>query len=506
MLCDSLHTEIPIDSRRLLIGSPGERRSRALTLIAAAAIAICTVRIAHSNPLAFADSLRCTGDPNAATTVPGWKIVEGSPALQCAGGLSAKWPGRAPRVVMASGPYGTSMLERVIPFAAGGPPQARYTLSAWFGTSGQGSAAAILTGDFLGRSGERLGGPIVLEGPSAVTAGGPVLFEPRKASGQIPRGAVALRLFLDLRGSNAGTASYVAATRLEVTPTVQFPPVSPPPAHVPRFDHVFLIMMENTDYSQLIDDTKSAPYIDSLTLRGTLLANYQAVYHPSDENYLAIAGGDTFVSGPIYFPNIHVAAQSLGGLLEAAGRTWKTYEEGMGTPCNTTKRFDKYYMADDTPFINFDDIQQDPARCRAHMVPLKEWPKDLRDKATTPAFAWLAADDYNDGEASGNGSPQSLRVQDRWLRRTLQPLFKSAAWRDQKTLLVITWDESDTPTNNHIATIVLGSRGTVKAGYISVRVYNHYSTARVIEAALGLPSMTSNDGYALPFDDAFASD
>lgn len=285
---------------------------------------------------------------------------------------------------------------------------------------------------------------------------------------------------------------------------MSFTPPVPPPARVPRFDHVFLIMMENTDYRQVVGDEKNAPYINSLAARGTLLANYQAVYHPSDENYLAIAGGDTFVGGGVYYPNIHVTAPHIGDLLETAGRSWKSYLEGMGTPCNVTTQYDANFEPDDAPFINFSDIQGNPGRCRAHLVDLREWFKDLEGAATTPVFAWLAADDYDDGEISGNGSPKSLRVQDRWLKRTLDPLFASPAWREQRSLLILTWDESSTIVNNHIATILVGSRGTVKAAYVSPRRYDNYSTARTIEAALGLPSMTSNDAYAPALDDAFA--
>jgi hypothetical protein len=262
-------------------------------------------------------------------------------------------------------------------------------------------------------------------------------------------------------------------------------------------------MMENTDFGQVIGDTKDAPFMNSLAARGTLLANYQAVYHPSDQNYLAIAGGDTFVRGPVYFPKIHVAARNLGDLLEAAGKSWKSYLEGMGTPCNVTTRYDKNFEPDDAPFINFNDIRSNPERCRAHLVDLSEWFRDLKGAATTPAFAWLAADDYDDGELPGNGSPKSLRVQDAWLKRTLEPLFAAPAWREQRSLLILTWDESSTMVNNHIATIVVGSRGMVKSDYVSRRRYDPYSTARTIEAALGLPSMTSNDAWAPAFGDAF---
>ncbi|HEV2272088.1 MAG TPA: alkaline phosphatase family protein [Steroidobacteraceae bacterium] len=463
--------------------------------------------LAHAgppNPLAPVGTLRCTADPKAASTVPGWSIVSGSPALRCGSAFPAMWPARsAPRVVIASGPYGTSVLERLLPLQAVASQHRRFTLSASFGAFGQGSERAALTGEFLGASGQRLGAAVVLRGPPAVGRKLPVRFAPHSVAGNIPPGAVEMDLRLELGGRTGVAMSYVAAMRLETAPLMSFPPPAPPPARVPRFDHVFLIMMENTDYGQVAGDTKNAPFINSLAARGTLLANYQAVYHPSDQNYLAIAGGDTFVRDGAYFPKIHVAAQNLGDLLEAAGETWKTYLEGMGTPCNVTTRYDKNFEPDDAPFINFSDIQSNPGRCRAHLVDLSAWFGDLKRAADTPAFAWLAADDYDDGELPGNGSPKSLRVQDAWLQRTLDPLFTSPAWREQRCLLILTWDESSTTLNNHIATIVVGSRRTVKSAYVSLRRYDNYSTARTIEAALGLPSMTSNDAYAPTLDDAF---
>lgn len=479
-------------------------RAAALAFAAAALAPVCPAHAGGANPLAFARAFRCTADPQAASTVPGWTTVAGSPALRCGESLAATWPpGGQPRVVVANGPYGASLLERLIPLEAAASSRRRFVLSAWFATSGRGSGRPVLTGEFLAASGERVGAPLVLTGPTAPRGGLSLRFVPRRIAGRIPRGAIELDLRLRLSGRTAAARSYVAAMRLEVMPAMSFPPPAPPPARVPRFDHVFLIMMENTDYGQVIGDVRDAPFINSLAARGTLLADYQAVYHPSDENYLAIAGGDTFVRGGAYFPKIDIAARNLADLLEAAGERWRAYLEGMGTPCNVSTRYDRNFEPDDAPFILFSDIRGNPARCRAHLRDLGEWPEDLEREATTPAFAWLAADDYDDGEIPGNGSPKSLRVQDAWLKRTLQPLFASPAWRRQKSLLILTWDESSTLVENHIATLVVGSRGTIRSGYVSYRHYDHYSTARTIEAALGLPSITSNDGYAAPFNDAF---
>lgn len=479
---------------------------RSKSMLAGAVVAIligCAARASDLNPLGFAAQFRCTADPRAATSIPGWLIIKGSPALRCTGSLPATWPkGRTPSMVVASGPYGTSVLRRTIrlhPVRR----QERFTLSARLAACGVGLAPAQLTGEFLGTSGRRLGRSLQLHGARGVRACRRIRFARHSVEGIMPSGAAALRLRLVLPGRNAEAATYAGGMRLLVRPGMRFALPRPPRAEVPHFDHVFLIMMENTNYGQVIGALKAAPYINELAARGTVLSNYQAVYHPSDENYLAIAGGDTFVRGGSYFPHIHIAARNLGDLLEAAGKSWKAYEQGMGTPCNTSTRYDKYYEPDDAPFVNFTDIMRNAKRCRAHLVDLTDWPVDLRHRATTPAFAWLAADDYDDGEASGNGSALSLRVQSHWLHQTLAPLFRSPAWRTQKSLLIITWDESSETRRNHVATLVLGSEGTVRVGYISARRYDHYSTARVIEAALGLPAMTSNDAYARPFNDAF---
>lgn len=456
-----------------------------------------------ANPLQFAAAYRCTSDPGEATTVPGWITVAGSPALRCADSLHAAWPGMRPRVAISSGPFGRSSLQRMLNLPGVAATGSHVILSAWFAASGRTTAHAVVRAQFLGAAGRILGRALELDGPPAAAHAAALIFTPRRAVAKLPPGTAAIRLRVELDGVTAGTRSYVAALNLRLTPPVNFAPPLPPRAAVPRFDHVFLIMMENTDFRQVIGDRKDAPFINALAARGALLANYQAVYHPSDENYLAIAGGDTFARNGAYFPGLRVTARNLGDLLERADLSWKTYEQGMGTPCNTTTRYDRNYEPDDTPFILFSDIRDDPLRCRAHLVGMHQWPKDLRRAGSTPAFAWLAADDYNDGEASGNGSPASLRVQDAWLKHALQPLFDSPAWRTQKSLLILTWDESDTTSNDHVATIVVGSKGTVKAGYVSRVRYDHYSTARTIEAALDLPAMTSNDGFARPFNDVF---
>lgn len=67
----------------------------------------------------------------------------------------------------------------------------------------------------------------------------------------------------------------------------------PVPTGVPHLDHVFLIMMENHGFSQIIDNP-SAPYINYLAQTENLATNYYAIAHPSLNNYLEITGGSNF--------------------------------------------------------------------------------------------------------------------------------------------------------------------------------------------------------------------
>lgn len=67
------------------------------------------------------------------------------------------------------------------------------------------------------------------------------------------------------------------------------------PKGVPHLDHVFLIMMENHGYQQILNNPNE-PYLNSLIANKevNLATNYFAVGHPSLTNYLEIVGGSNF--------------------------------------------------------------------------------------------------------------------------------------------------------------------------------------------------------------------
>jgi hypothetical protein len=67
------------------------------------------------------------------------------------------------------------------------------------------------------------------------------------------------------------------------------------PRGIPHLDHVFVIMMENHGYQQVIGNPNE-PYLNSLiaSKKVNLATNYFAVGHPSLTNYLEIVGGSNF--------------------------------------------------------------------------------------------------------------------------------------------------------------------------------------------------------------------
>jgi hypothetical protein len=113
---------------------------------------------------------------------------------------------------------------------------------------------------------------------------------------------------------------------------------------VPRYQHVFMFYFENEDYAQIVGNTKQAPYLNSLLKQGSVLGQFYAEEHPSDANYLALAGGSAFgipLDDPEEEnPKYTINARNIGDLVDGGTRTGKpTCRARMAramTPCTAT--------------------------------------------------------------------------------------------------------------------------------------------------------------------------
>src|SRR5207302_10768331 len=116
------------------------------------------------------------------------------------------------------------------------------------------------------------------------------------------------------------------------TPTpAPTPTPTPTPAGLPTFSHVFTIVMENEESTSVIGNG-AAPYINGLANSYGLATQYYAVSHPSLPNYLALtAGSPLSISSDC--TTCWVNASNLADQIEASGRSWKAYMEGMPSAC-----------------------------------------------------------------------------------------------------------------------------------------------------------------------------
>jgi len=93
-------------------------------------------------------------------------------------------------------------------------------------------------------------------------------------------------------------------------------------SHIRKFDHVFIIMMENTGYDALIGNP-NAPFVNYAAANYGLANNYYGVTHPSQPNYIAATSGST--NGVPDDSDTTINVTNVVDQLEANHKDWKAY-------------------------------------------------------------------------------------------------------------------------------------------------------------------------------------
>jgi hypothetical protein len=251
--------------------------------------------------------------------------------------------------------------------------------------------------------------------------------------------------------------------------------------------------MENTPYSGIIGNSQ-APYINSLAAQGAVAGNYTATDHPSLPNYAELTSGQSFPNASSDCdpsPSCQSNARNLADTITASGRTWKSYEESMGTACN--KSSSGQYAGKHNPFIYYTGIREDAARC-AHIVPLTAMAADFASPSTAPAYSFVTPDMCHDAHDC------DMAEADRWLSAFARSLMDSPGFSSGRSLLVVTFDEGESDSQR-VFTVFAGP--SVKPGYRSAAAYNHYSLLRTIEDNFGLAPLSDSDASARPMSEFF---
>jgi phospholipase C len=321
--------------------------------------------------------------------------------------------------------------------------------------------------------------------------------------------------------------------------------LSLPASAIPPYAHIFLIVEENKGYELVIGPDTAAPNINRLAHEYALATQFYAEVHPSEGNYVAMLGGDTYgihdddafyckpgtkdrwcpKSGGADYVDHSLKARSLVDQLEERGLTWKAYMESLPVPGSLAVRWpsadapvagmpQQLYAVKHNGFMNFVRVQTDPARA-TKIVDFETLSRDL-DNGQLPNYAHIVPNQCNDmhGRDAAPEVPPDCRKGevralvargDRLAGELVARIMRSALWsaRDNAAI-VITFDENDKEERGsadqgccgnepgsaansgggRIPTVVITNHGL--HGVVDDTRYNHYSLLRTTESAFGI--------------------
>jgi phospholipase C len=316
-------------------------------------------------------------------------------------------------------------------------------------------------------------------------------------------------------------------------------------AAVPHYDHILVIVEENKGYATVLD-RGFAPALAGLAQTYGVATQMFAERHPSEPNYVALLGGDTFgiadddswycVPGstrpnckgsdkPDFVPHL-IDGPNLATQLQAKGLGWRAYLENLPAPgsldvfsAETDTAPAALYAAKHAGFPNFATVHADP-QSASELVGFDALHADLRN-GNVPAFAFIVPNQCD--EMHGIKSPKApadcssgdeglIRRGDAVIGTLLAEIQASPIWTHGNTAVVITWDEdgkadrvpgapqsccvvdAHNPGGGHIPTIVVTNHGP--RGVADPTPYDHYSLLRTIEDAFGLDGHLRHAGDA----------
>jgi len=256
----------------------------------------------------------------------------------------------------------------------------------------------------------------------------------------------------------------------------------------PPFGHVFIVVEENHNYSDVIGSS-SMPYLNSLATQYGLATQYYANTHPSIGNYFMLTAGQIVTNDDSYVPpSAGLGVDNVPRELLTAGKTWKAYEENMLSPCflGSTSGYARRH----DPLSYFSDVMGSSVQCQ-NLVPFTQFATDLANNQL-PSYSFITPnliDDAHDG---------TLQQADTWLRVHIDPLIKSQEFQ-KDGLLIIVFDESGSDNTNGGGRVVavLISPTSSKVGYQSTTLYQHQSVLRLTLEGLGVNRLPGAASTAL---------
>ncbi|KAF8589089.1 hypothetical protein K439DRAFT_1405336 [Ramaria rubella] len=262
-----------------------------------------------------------------------------------------------------------------------------------------------------------------------------------------------------------------------------------------QFDRFIQIWLENTDFAT----ANSSATFQTLAKQGIVLDQYFALTHPSEPNYVGGVGGDFWGMADDNLYHIPTNISTVADLLEAKHISWASYQENMPTDgfggfsftqpnyLDTTAPPYTYYVRKHNPLIIYDSVATVPERAARHRN-FNDFATDINASAI-PQWLFVTPNLVNDAHDT------NIDFASQWLEYWLFPLLKDERFNDDRTLILLTFDENESSDiNNNVFAVLLGGavpkhlHGTIDSTY-----YTHYSSLSTVQANWRLDSLGRGD-------------
>ncbi|KAL3474250.1 phosphoesterase family-domain-containing protein [Aspergillus californicus] len=248
------------------------------------------------------------------------------------------------------------------------------------------------------------------------------------------------------------------------------------------FQRFVNIWLENTDFISAANET----HLAKLAKKGLELSNFWAVTHPSEPNYCASAGGDTWGMDNDEFNQLPSNVSTIADMFATKNIAWGEYQEHLPYPgyqgysYSTTDAND--YVRKHNPLVLFDSVTEDATSLR-QIKNFTSFYEDLEHERL-PQYMFITPNMTNDGHDT------NISFSGTWTWDFLIDLLDNEYFT-KDTLIMLTFDENDTyEIGNKIFTFLLG--GAVPQHLIGTQdptFYTHYSIIASLSANFGLPSL-----------------
>jgi len=286
------------------------------------------------------------------------------------------------------------------------------------------------------------------------------------------------------------------------------------------FDHVVIILMENQGVYDIClsspppcSTSGPAPYMAGLANAYGIGSQYLSLINTSQPNYVALIGGSTLGCNSSGCPTI--TAPNLVDRFEAVGLSWKGYFENQNFAAGCDTSSHEPYEPIHNPFIPFQDITSNAARCNQLVLANPSTCGGVTDcvlindlnSASAPNFMWLTPNDCNDMRGASGICSSSITTGDNYLKSLVPGILNSNTFKSGRSALFITFDEGNgyCPLNGSSESCVYSvwAGQAAKTSFGTSNLYNHYSFPKTVEVNWNLASLSTGDGSAKAMTEFF---